>query len=84
MKCSRKKFDRDTIWGLHHQLRTSEGFIKDWSRLFNNSGNLYPFFYQHVTDVMFTKLIKFEVSQISDDTVKDMTPKLTVKGEGAL
>ena len=78
LKCSHKKFNRDTIWGLYHQLCTSDGFIKDWSWLFNNSGNLYPFFYQHVTDVMFTELIKFEVSQISGDTAKDMTPKLTI------
>ena len=69
LKCNRKKFDRDTIWGLYHQLRTSEGFIKDWSQLLNDSaGNLYPFFYQHVTNVMFTELIKFKVSQISDDS----------------
>ena len=33
LKCNRKKFDRDTIWGLYHQLRTSEGFVKDWSQL---------------------------------------------------
>ena len=75
LKFNHKKFDRDTTWGLYHQLRTSEGFVKDWSQLFNDSaGNLYPFFYQHVTDVIFTELIKFEVSQISDDTVEDVTP----------
>ena len=85
LKCNHKKFDRDTTWGLYHQLRTSEGFVKDWSQLFNDSaGNLYPFFYQHVTDVMFTKLIKFEVSQICDDTVEDVTPKLTVMEQNAL
>ena len=85
LKCNHKKFDRDTIRRLYHQVRTSDGFVKDWSQLFNDSaGNLYPFLYEHVTDIMFTELIKFEVSQISDDTVEDVTPKLTVMEQNAL
>ena len=33
---------------------------------------------------MFTELIKFKVSQISDDTVEDVTPKLTVMEQNTL
>ncbi len=68
-----KKFIKHKIWGFYHQLRTSEEFVKDWTQFLKASIHVAasPFFYQHVTDVMLSELIKFELAARSKETTQD-------------
>ncbi len=47
------------MWGLFHQLRTSEEFEKNWTEFLEN-GHFNTFFCQYVTDEVFNMLIKVD------------------------
>ena len=57
------KLKKDNMWGLYHQMRTSEEFIKEWIKFLAESTgiqHLTPIFYQFMTDNIFKQLIKID------------------------
>ena len=68
-----KAFNREKLWRSYFLLRSSEEFIKLWT-VFLNSANLTPTpsFYQHLTDIVFRKMIQDHLlfsSPTNSDTV---------------
>ena len=48
------------MWGRYHEVRTSPEFVTSWARLMEQSlgKQVFPIFYQYVTDVIFKELVK--------------------------
>jgi len=51
-------YNKETMWKQFYLLRTSEGFIKQWTDFLANNGKpVQPVLYQHLTDRIFGALI---------------------------
>ena len=77
------------MWGLYHQMRTSEKFRKAWSDFLRQSISTVstPFFYLHVTDFIFKALIRIDFPvpvAINSESKQDSVASLTTLEQNAL
>ena len=84
-----KRVGQSRMWGKFHATRTSKAFITSWVGVMNHSLEkklASPLFYQHVTDVVFKKLVKRHTPTDSDKpSLKPATvPDLTYEEANAL
>ena len=70
-----KSFNREKLWRNYFLLRSSEEFIKLWT-VFLNSAKLIPTpsFYQHLTDIVFRKMIQDHLLFSSPANADSITP----------
>ena len=81
-----KKAEKEKMWGKFHFTRTSKEFLSYWSALMKASlvkETAPPLFYQHITDILFKRLIKL-YTPVSSQTRQSRPPSLNYEEENAL
>ena len=73
---SAQQSNKENLWIRFHELTVSVEFVKMWETFASELGigTLSPLLYQHITDVIFERIIKESVTSVSTVACTSSTP----------